>query len=68
MRQQAWVDHYIRPHVSDEDIVLEPYASGDYVASVSGLPAGRWDARFQVFDQTGEDIVFRASKRIVILP
>ena len=52
----------------DEDIVLEPYASGDYVASVSGLPAGRWDARFQVFDQTGEDIVFRASKRIVILP
>ncbi|MEH6743238.1 FixH family protein [Hyphomonas sp.] len=52
----------------DESVVLESYGSGDYVTSVSELPTGRWDAQFQVFDPTGEKVVFRANKRIVIVP
>ena len=32
------------------------------------LPAGRWDAQFKVFDVEGDEVVFRANKRIVIVP
>ncbi|CUS57863.1 MAG: FixH family protein [Hyphomonas sp.] len=52
----------------DEVVVLESHGSGDYVTSVADLPAGRWDAQFQVFDAEGDEVVFRANKRIVILP
>ncbi|KCZ63879.1 hypothetical protein L53_05125 [Hyphomonas sp. L-53-1-40] len=52
----------------DEIVVLEPYGGGDYVTSIADLPAGRWDAQFQVFDIAGDEVVFRANKRIVILP
>ena len=48
--------------------MLESHGSGDYVTSVADLPAGRWDAQFQVFDAEGDEVVFRANKRIVILP
>jgi nitrogen fixation protein FixH len=52
----------------DESLVLESFGSGDYVTNISELSAGRWDAQFQVFDSVGAEVVFRANKRIVILP
>ena len=55
-------------NADDLVLTLEPLGSGEYVADVSDLPQGRWDAKFMVYDATGEDIVFRASKRIILVP
>ena len=52
----------------DQIAKMQPLQSGSYAVNLSDLPAGRWDVQFQVIDPAGDDIVFRADKRIVITP
>ena len=52
----------------DQIVEMQPLQSGSYAVNLSDLPAGRWDVQFQVIDPAGDDIVFRADKRIVITP
>lgn len=52
----------------DTTLILDAVGAGRYEASFADFEPGRWDIRFEVMDVRSEDIVFRATKTIIVAP